>query len=705
MLLLIVFYCIIIFYQHEFYITKIQKAIQTNEIGSYSLKNRCFAPNFSNYHHDIAMDYVKVWNNEFRQYFNMCPINEKDNFELDGILEISQSSINNDETYTVKLNIGALESYLNKVNKSFQQNYKCYMQNIWKKDNKPEIGKIHDLKFGEKYVFTSNTLTLKNFGHYVLKCLNERNEVFEYVYTIWPLNMTLAQESGYKDKQSVLKLIEPLNNVLNTFLIKDSEFNECGSLLESNTNDKRMNVLMIGIDSVSYNNMQRVFPLTYNYLKELENNVIFDNYNSIGENTYPNHMAILGGLKDPEMSLLYSLIKNNSHHDHFPFIWKQFEKLGYVSMLYLDYSKFSIFHNGRNGFLYKPTDFYNHALGMKLSMLSNSKNQHCIDKMPMYRIIFDKIEEFVTRMNSPINKDTPYFSFSFQTSFSHDFLTPPPGIDTRIRDMLTKIYSKGYLDDTMLIIYSDHGQRIADFATYTEMGRYERYRPFLSIRLPNKFKNSVYMQNLENNKHKLATHFDLYQTLQHFRVLNKNKADLNSQNQQNSEECRKQFRINSHALRNNRGISLLEELSDARTCDEASIDFRYCRCYNKILNINKEEFKSVTGYNFQFVVDLILNKLNNMIEEQKLCMMWKFDSLDTLKVKTINTAFNIYEVIIVVEPGKAMFEVNLFLNANKKLEISGNPTRLNYYGDEPKCIKNVMDRPYCYCISFYNNTK
>ena len=85
MLLLIVFYCIIIFYQHEFYITKIQKAIQTNEIGSYSLKNRCFAPNFSNYHHDIAMDYVKVWNNEFRQYFNMCPINEKDNFELDRI--------------------------------------------------------------------------------------------------------------------------------------------------------------------------------------------------------------------------------------------------------------------------------------------------------------------------------------------------------------------------------------------------------------------------------------------------------------------------------------------------------------------------------------------------------------------------------------------------------------------------------------------
>ena len=90
-----------------------------------------------------------------------------------------------------------------------------------------------------------------------------------------------------------------------------------------------------------------------------------------------------------------------------------------------------------------------------------------------------------------------------------------------MRDMIKKLYSKGYLNDTMLIIYSDHGNRLTEFSAYTEIGRYERSRPFLSIRLPNEFKNSVYMKNLENNRHKLATHFDLYQTLQHYSVLNK----------------------------------------------------------------------------------------------------------------------------------------------------------------------------------------
>ena len=696
-----------IFIQFELNITHKALDFEATNIGKFTLKRRCFAPNYT-YNDKLAIHYLNQSYKYYQHFFNECPLNDEENFELDNILEITETSLNNNETYQVKLNFMALENYLKKVNQSVRLNNICYFQHISKKSNKPEDYRIKlELDYGEPIFFTSKenaTITLKEAGHYNLKCLNERDkEVFEYVYTIWPLNMTLAIESRYRDKQSVLKMIEPFKDLP---ILKDPEFIECEN--QNDTNSKRMNVLMIGIDSVSYNNMLRVFPLTYNYLNnELDNNVIFDNYNSIAENTYPNHMGLLCGLKDPEMTYLYSLVKNHTHHDHFPFIWKQFERQGYLTMFYLDFPEGSMLHNSKHGFLYKPTDFYNRAFSMKLSKLSNPSNKICYGKMPLYRIYFDKIEEFVTRMNSPMNKGMPYFSLTFQVDFTHDFLSPPPGADKRMRDMIKKLYSKGYLNDTMLIIYSDHGNRLTEFSAYTEIGRYERSRPFLSIRLPNEFKNSVYMKNLENNRHKLATHFDLYQTLQHYSVLNKYKFDLNSANKENSESCRKQFRTNYRDKRNNRGVSLFEELSKFRTCAEAMIDYRYCRCYNKMVPITKDEFKINTGYNFNSAIDIILNKLNNMIDGQKnLCMPWKFHSLDALNIKAINNDFIIYEAIIIVEPGKATFEVNLHLDANKELKIKEDPTRLNLYLNQAKCIKIAVNKNYCYCkISYFKNRK
>ena len=109
--------------------------------------------------------------------------------------------------------------------------------------------------------------------------------------------MTKVKDQRKKEKLSVQKIVETLNSPVS----KEVPFTLDGCSGSSESKEKtqmqQMNVLMIGLDSMSYNNMRRVLPRTYEYLdKELEDNVILDNFNSVGENTFPNHIAMLCGL-------------------------------------------------------------------------------------------------------------------------------------------------------------------------------------------------------------------------------------------------------------------------------------------------------------------------------------------------------------------------------------------------------------------------
>jgi hypothetical protein len=106
--------------------------IETFTIRNSVLKSRCLAPNYT-YNDTLALNYVKVWHDAFQASFDECPLNDEDNFELDNILEITETSLNNNETYQVKLNFVALENYLKKVNRSVRLNnmlFSAYFEKI-----------------------------------------------------------------------------------------------------------------------------------------------------------------------------------------------------------------------------------------------------------------------------------------------------------------------------------------------------------------------------------------------------------------------------------------------------------------------------------------------------------------------------------------------------------------------------------------------
>lgn len=91
-----------------------------------------------------------------------------------------------------------------------------------------------------------------------------------------------------------------------------------------------MKVLVIQIDAVSFNHFKRNFPRTYAYLQDLNDNVIFENFMIVGENTKPKIVPFLSCVMPaslPEFQIDNEDIYFDGDYKHMPLIWKEFEKL------------------------------------------------------------------------------------------------------------------------------------------------------------------------------------------------------------------------------------------------------------------------------------------------------------------------------------------------------------------------------------------
>lgn len=144
-------------------------------------------------------------------------------------------------------------------------------------------------------------------------------------------------------------------------MLSDSTYENCDNLSENQTNFQKMNVLIIVLDSVSLAHFKRAFPLTYEYVTKLDGNIFFENVGVNGENTYPNMLPFLAGIvKEPIWELnMYDetphykdLEKNKTFHDLYPFIWKRYESIGYLTSFLEDYPTYSTFNYVKDGFRY-----------------------------------------------------------------------------------------------------------------------------------------------------------------------------------------------------------------------------------------------------------------------------------------------------------------------------------------------------------------
>ena len=349
-----------------------------------------------------------------------------------------------------------------------------------------------------------------------------------------------------------------------------------------------------------------------------------------------------------------------------------------------------MFNYVKKGFRYKPTSYYSRPLWVRKYSTRTQNPNRCQRGRPIYKTSFDNVKLFLQRMNEDQNSNKPYFFLNFLTEYTHDDFVVPSFIDKKFKEMIENFEKLGYLDNTLLFVFSDHGSRLASYAYKTETGAAEKNLPFVSMRLPKKLWNTRYHLNAEMNKNKLVTAFDLYQTLRQFYHINANYSN---------ELDEQQFKLNDKNIRQLRGISLFEEIPINRSCSDAFIPDMYCSCYKETI-IKEDDFFMSSNSSFNIVSNFLLENVNKLTKDvRKKCLQFKFDKFQRLSQSNLH---DVYKFVFILTPGNAWFQTVLKINRNAKnlkeiFTIYDHVVRISPYGNQSHCIDDSVLRNFCYC--------
>jgi hypothetical protein len=284
--------------------------------------------------YDYAYNYLSL-ENEFCKYVNLSHSDETANFYMskernytecdilngtefvtikDVLCESSKETrqlcnsigIKLDVIYSMRLNIN---EFLLKVNLEEDQ-VDCNVEIFDKVFNSKTERKTQTLKIFQFSRESNHTLYFDTHGFYQVSCYsNDKTTLYEDYYFIYPYNMSKLMDKRQKNKKKLTN------------------------------DDKKMNVLMIRIDSMSYQHIRRVMPKTYDFLtNKLENNIMYTMFSTVGENTHPNIMPLYSGIvveaiESRNVSSEIEAYKkiDKGYYDNFPFIWYEYEKEGYIT--------------------------------------------------------------------------------------------------------------------------------------------------------------------------------------------------------------------------------------------------------------------------------------------------------------------------------------------------------------------------------------
>jgi hypothetical protein len=182
----------------------------------------------------------------------------------------------------------------------------------------------------------------------------------------------------------------------------------------------------------------------------------------------------------------------------------------------------------------------------------------------------------------------------------------------------------------------------------------------------------------------------VYQTLRQFLHLNSNYTQKPSQ---------EQYRQNSRNLRHLRGISILEDIPQNRSCGDALIPDDQCNCL-KSRKINQQEFKKSTNFDFNFAVEFILKNVVKLTENHRnLCALYIPEKIESVKAIQMQD-FISYSFTVIFQPGNSWFEASLTpskIDGKLSLTFIGTINRLSPYGETAYCVNDFFLRNYCFC--------
>ncbi|PSN55946.1 hypothetical protein C0J52_00457 [Blattella germanica] len=457
----------------------------------------------------------------------------------------------------------------------------------------------------------------------------------------------------------------------------------------------RPSVLIFTIDSMSRLNFIRQLPKTYKVLTTIINATIFKGMTKTGDNTFPNMIPFLTGRK----------LERAMYYDDFPIAWKNFSANGYVTMFNEDFPYLSLFNYLAYGFKKPPTDYYAHPLWLATEIINSyrSRDWRCFSNTPKHVIFLDYVKQFVATM-----KDHRYFAISFITGLSHEDLNLVQVGDDDFADAFFKMWTEGHLDNTVLLVLGDHGNRFSALRR-THIGRVESNMPFFAVRLPDVFKQKFphLDTGLQRNSNKLLSwYINKYFESRAYIKLNDIKIyftiqfdfyemlmDLAYRNLGETSLLKRYGTVGSSPFR---------QIPSNRTCNDAGIPEEYCICTRETqLPTNDSRVKAMAQDLLSHINDVLLE---STIDEGLCC---RLELTNILSAELLSLGPQVakprdfrvlYRVTIQVSPSDGVFEGTLELDAwSVKGRTVGDVNRLNLYGKQSQCVHDNTLRLYCFC--------
>lgn len=309
--------------------------------------------------------------------------------------------------------------------------------------------------------------------------------------------------------------------------------------------------------------------------------------------------------------------------------------------------------------------------------------------------MFKKHAPFLTLS---INTDGAFYALEntdFFADTTHNDFNAAQYIDNDLLNFMKDFKNKGYLENSLLIVMGDHGWRYGKFRQ-TIQGKLEERLPLFTMIFPEWFKRKYpeLDKTLKINTHRLTSWYDVYATLNHILVYPKEPQGL----------------VN--------GKSLLTEIPAVRSCKDAHIPSHWCPCLQWTPVDQRHD------HVHRAVLETVrhINELNSRETlAARHCEKLTLGEVKHSEVETVsNEVLNFYksgkneEPVLAYYPGvkdQCNYQVTLTTLPNNgifeatvgyvggEFRVKGSVSRIDSYGDQPKCIADSLPhlRKYCQC--------
>lgn len=443
----------------------------------------------------------------------------------------------------------------------------------------------------------------------------------------------------------------------------------------------RLSVMIIGIDSLSHMHYLRTMPFLGSYISRLPH-VEFWGYNRVGSNSYPNLVPLLSGMDVDQLEA--ACYRGYDNYDECEFLWKHFKLSGYRTSFAEDTRVGGTFNYVKKGFYRQPTDFYLRPVMLEIDShtrysIDLRDDIHCTGSRKYGDILLEFINKLI-----PNIADGLHFSFFWQSQGVHDYFNYAQLLDEKYLKLMQTLNNTRILNDTLVLLMSDHGIRFGSFRQ-TYQGMLEESQPLLIALFPKWLEKAypVAISNLRYNAHSLVTTFDLHVTL-------KDLTNLKLLHNSNIQKRTAALRELGHNIP--RGISLFLPIPKVRDCALAGIPASYCLCHSLSLLATADDRS-------QRAALFVVKSINAIIRSEKLCQTLKLKEVQAAYLLNRNNDHYEYEVKVRIQttPGGGLFEGTTRFTGDL-LALNGAVLRINKYGNQSYCVHNYLIEMYCYCL-------